>query len=191
MEQRTIVWGLCGSFCTFGQILPRIEAAVQRGSQVIPIMSFNAASMDTRFGRAQEWKERLELATGCRPLETLQQAEPLGPKELAQAMVIAPCTGNTLAKLAAGISDTPVTLAAKSMLRNGKPVVLAISTNDALLGSLQNLATLLARKHFYVVPFAQDDYLRKPYSMQSDFDLIEDTLESALRGRQLGPLLNI
>ena len=110
---------------------------------------------------------------------------------MAQAMVIAPCTGNTLAKLAHGISDTPVTLGAKSMLRSGRPVVIALSTNDGLAASFSNLAALTNRKHYYMVPFAQDDYLKKPSSLQSDFCLIRDTLECALRGRQLGPVLNV
>ena len=191
MNEKTVVWALCGSFCTFEEILPRMEAMVRSGSRVIPLMSFNAAGMDTRFGAAARWKQRLEQICGMPPIETIQGAEPLGPKNMADALVIAPCTGNSLAKLAHGISDTPVTLGAKSMLRSGKPVVIALSTNDGLAASFSNLAALLNRKHYYIVPFAQDDYLKKPSSLQSDFSLIPDALECALRGRQLGPVLNV
>ena len=172
MNEKTVVWALCGSFCTFESILPRMEELVKSGVRVLPLMSFNAAGLDTRFGAAADWKRRLEQLCGTPPIETLQGAEPLGPKNLAQAMVIAPCTGN-------------------SMLRSGRPVVIALSTNDGLAASFENLAALTNRKHYYIVPFAQDDYLKKPSSLQSDFSLIGDTLESALRGRQLGPILNI
>lgn len=188
-ETKTVVWALCGSFCTFGKVMPKIEQLTKDGTKVLPLMSFHAASLDTRFGRAEDWKHQLTQLTGHPPIETLQGAEPLGPKHMADAMVIAPCTGTTLAKLAHGISDTPVTLGAKSMLRGGKPVILAVSTNDGLSASLENLAVLLNRKNYYLVPFLQDDPLQKPTSLQSDFDLVADTLESALRGRQLGPIL--
>ena len=161
------------------------------GTAVLPVLSFNAANVDTRFGRASDWKMQLYGVTGSQPMETLTDVEPLGPKNMAQAMIIAPCTGATLAKLAQGISDTPVTLAAKSMLRNGKPIILAMSTNDGLSASFENLAKLLNRKHYYLVPFAQDDYLKKPNSLQSNFSLITDTLDCALRGRQLQPLLDV
>lgn len=190
MNEKRVVWGLCGSFCTFESILPLIDRMAAGGTQVLPLMSFSAAGLDTRFGKAADWKMKLYQATGNQPIETLQGAEPLGPKNMADAMIIAPCTGTTLAKLAHGISDTPITLGAKSMLRSGKPVILALSTNDGLSASFVNLGTLLNRKHYYVVPFAQDDYLKKPYSLQSDFSLINDTLECALRGRQIGPILN-
>lgn len=189
-NERTVVWGLCGSFCTFAKILPRIQEMSDSGTHVMPLESFNAANLDTRFGLAQDWQERLQKATGENPILTLQGAEPLGPANMADAMIVAPCTGATLAKLAAGISDTPVTLGVKSMLRANKPIILAVSTNDGLSASFQNLAALLNRKNYYLVPFAQDDYLSKPASLQSDFSLIADTLECALRGRQLGPVLN-
>ncbi len=189
-DVRTVVWAMCGSFCTFSKVLPRMEELCRKGTRVLPAMSFNAAGLDTRFGRAADWKENLEKITGEVPIDTLQGAEPLGPANMADAMIIAPCTGTTLAKLACGISDTPVTLGAKSMLRSGKPIILAVSTNDGLSASFQNLAALLNRKNYYLVPFAQDDYLKKPSSLQSDFSLIGDTLECAMRGRQLGPVLN-
>lgn len=191
MNERTVVWALCGSFCTFANILPQIETMKKSGTKILPLMSFNAAGLDTRFGTAAQWKQRLKEICGTPPIETLPAAEPLGPKNMADAMIIAPCTGNTLAKLAHGISDTPVTLGAKSMLRSGKPVIIALSTNDGLAASFANLAALMNRKHYYIVPFAQDDYLKKPNSLQSDFSLIPDTLECAMRGRQLGPVLNV
>lgn len=189
-EQKRVVWGLCGSFCTFEQTVPLAARMAAGGVKVLPLLSFNAANLDTRFGKAADWKMKLYAATGSQPIETLQGAEPLGPQNMADAMIIAPCTGATLAKLAAGISDTPVTLAAKSMLRSAKPVILALSTNDGLSASFENLAKLLNRKNYYLVPFAQDDYLKKPASLQSDFSLIGDTLECALRARQLQPVLN-
>lgn len=186
----TIVWAMCGSFCTFSKTMPCLEKLSASGRQILPLMSFNAAGLDTRFGTAKGWQDKLLAITGHAPILTLQAAEPLGPAQMADAMIIAPCTGATLAKLSHGISDTPVTLGAKSMLRAGKPVILALSTNDGLSASFENLARLLNRKHYYLVPFAQDDYLHKPSSLQSDFSLICDTLEAALHGRQLGPVLN-
>ena len=189
METMRVVWAMCGSFCTFEKALGAMEEMVRGGAQVLPLMSFNAAGLDTRFGKAEDWKKKTEAVTGRRPIETLQGAEPLGPPNMAGAMIIAPCTGATLAKLAAGISDTPVTLGAKSMLRGAKPLVLAVSTNDGLAASMENLARLINRKNVYLVPFAQDDWLKKPASLQSDYSLIADTLACAMRGRQLQPVL--
>ena len=140
---RTVVFALCGSFCTFETVLPQIIRLRACGWEVLPMLSYAASALDTRFGRAADWKQRLEEATGHRPLEDLREAEPLGPKHMAQALVIAPCTGTTMALLAAGISATPVTLAAKSMLRGGRPVVIGVSTNDGLSGSVGALAALL------------------------------------------------
>ena len=153
------------------------------------MLSYAASALDTRFGRAADWKRRLEEATGHRPLEDLREAEPLGPKHMAQALVIAPCTGTTMALLAAGISATPVTLAAKSMLRGGRPVVIGVSTNDGLSGSVGALAALLQRKNYYFIPFGQDDSYKKPCSLKADFTQLPDTLEAALRGVQLQPIL--
>ena len=182
-------FAVCGSFCMLGAAAAQAEQLVRQGWELLPVMSFAASRLDTRFGRASEWKERLEQLTGHPVLDSLQAVEPLGPKRLAEALVIAPCTGTTLARLAAGLSDTPVTLAAKSLLRVGCPVVVAVSTNDGLGGSAQHIAALLTRKNFYFVPFAQDDYLRKPQSLQADFDLIPETLEQAVNGRQYQPVL--
>lgn len=186
----TVGFALCGSFCTYASVFP-VMAELAKKHRVIPIFSQSAYTLDSRFGTAQSHIDRATAICGQPPLHTIPEVEPIGPKKLLDALVIAPCTGNTLAKLTHGISDTPVTLGAKSMLRSGRPVVIALSTNDGLAASFSNLAALTNRKHYYMVPFAQDDYLKKPSSLQSDFSLIRDTLECALRGRQLGPVLNV
>ena len=186
---RTVVFALCGSFCSIDTVLPQIQRLTARGWQVLPVLSVSAATQDTRFGTAAELRARLEALTGRVPLDTLQQVEPLGPHKLADAMVIAPATGTTISLLAAGISSTPVTMAAKSLLRVGRPIVVAPSTNDGLAGSAPALAALLQRKNYYFVPFGQDDSFKKPASLKSDFSLIPDTLECALRGVQLQPVL--
>lgn len=186
---RTVVFALCGSFCSVDTVLPQIQRLTARGWQVMPVLSISAATQDTRFGTAAELRARLEALTGRVPLDTLQQVEPLGPHKLADAMVIAPATGTTISLLAAGISSTPVTMAAKSLLRVSRPIVVAPSTNDGLAGSAPALAALLQRKHYYFVPFGQDDSFKKPASLKSDFSLIPDTLECALRGVQLQPVL--
>ena len=186
---RTVVFALCGSFCSIDTVLPQIQRLTARGWQVLPVLSVSAATQDTRFGTAAELRARLETLTGRVPLDTLQQVEPLGPRKLADAMVIAPATGTTISLLAAGISSTPVTMAAKSLLRVNRPIVVAPSTNDGLAGSAPALAALLQRKQYYFVPFGQDDSFKKPASLKSDFSLIPDTLECALRGVQLQPVL--
>ena len=186
----TIAFAVCGSFCTLEAALQSARALTAQGWQLLPVMSF-AARQDTRFGRASEWKERLEQLTGHPVLDSLQAVEPLGPKRLAEALVIAPCTGTTLARLAAGLSDTPVTLAAKSLLRVGCPVVVAVSTNDGLGASGENIARLRQRKHYYFVPYGQDDPLEKPQSLKADLSLLPAALEAALQGRQLQPMLRM
>ena len=186
---RTVVFALCGSFCSIDAVLPQIQRLTARGWQVMPVLSVSAATQDTRFGTAAELRAKLETLTGRVPLDTLQQVEPLGPHKLADAMVIAPATGTTISLLAAGISSTPVTMAAKSLLRVNRPIVVAPSTNDGLAGSAPALAALLQRKNYYFVPFGQDDSFKKPASLKSDFSLIPDTLECALRGVQLQPVL--
>lgn len=185
----TVAFALCGSFCSFSAVLPQVEALRRRGWDVLPILSASAATQDTRFGTASALQNTLREMTGHAPLTTLQAVEPLGPQHLARALVIAPATGTTMALLAAGLSSTPVTLAAKSLLRGGCPVVVAPSTNDGLAGSAAALAALLQRKHYYFVPFGQDDSYKKPTSLKSDFTQLPDTLESALRGVQIQPLL--
>lgn len=186
---KTLVFALCGSFCTLGAVLPQIAALQRGGWKILPVLSWSAASQDTRFGTAAHWRRALAELTGSTPLVTLQQVEPLGPEHMARAMVIAPCTGTTLAKLALGLSDTPVTMAAKSMLRAGLPILVAPSTNDGLGASAAHLAALLQRRHFYFVPFGQDDSLHKPTSLKSDMSLIPDALNCALKGIQLQPIL--
>ena len=183
-----IGFALCGSFCTFSKAFEAMKAVASIHT-VTPIFSFNAARIDSRFGTAQEHLQQVRELCGCEPLCTIEQVEPIGPKQLLDALVIAPCTGNTLAKLAHSIADTPVTMAAKSHLRNGRPVVIAVSTNDALAGAAENIGRLMGRKHYYFVPFGQDDPKGKPTSMVADFDLLLPTLEAALEGRQLQPVL--
>lgn len=182
-------FAVCGSFCTLDAALAQARELVRMGWQLIPVMSYAAAGQDTRFGTAAHWRARLEQLAGRPVLDTLQGVEPLGPKDLADALVIAPCTGATLARLASGLSDTPVSLAAKSLLRTGKPVVVALSTNDGLGASGENIARLAQRKHYFFVPYGQDDWLRKPQSLKARLELLPDTLDAALEGRQLQPVL--
>ena len=185
----TVAFAVCGSFCTLGAAVAQAEQLVRQGWELLPVMSYAASGLNTRFGRADEWKDRLETLTGHRVLDTLQDVEPLGPRQLARALVVAPCTGTTLARLAAGLSDTPVTLAAKSLLRVGCPVLLAVSTNDGLGASGENIARRYHRMHYYFVPYGQDDPNTKPQSRQARFELLPQTLEAALEGRQLQPVL--
>ena len=185
----TVAFAVCGSFCTLGAAVAQAEQLVRQGWELLPVMSYAASDLNTRFGRADEWKARLETLTGHRVLDTLQDVEPLGPRQLARALVVAPCTGTTLARLAAGLSDTPVTLAAKSLLRVGCPVLLAVSTNDGLGASGENLARLMQRKHYYFVPYGQDDAAQKPQSLKADLTLLPAALEAALHGQQLQPVL--
>lgn len=183
-----IGFGLCGSFCTYASVFPVMEE-LAKIHQITPILSLAAAGTDTRFGNAQEHIKRLTDICGKPPLTTLVEAEPIGPKRLLDILVIAPCTGNTLAKLAHGIADTPVTMAAKSHLRNGRPVLIGISTNDALSGAAENIGRLLNRKHYYFVPFGQDDAFGKPCSMVAKFEKLPQALRAAAEGYQLQPLL--
>ena len=183
-----IGFALCGSFCTFSKVFPVMEI-LTRDYHVTPIFSASGCSIDSRFGTAESHIQTAAEICGTEPLCTIAQAEPIGPKKLFDALVIAPCTGNTLAKLAHSIADTPVTMAAKSHLRNGRPVLLAIATNDALAGAAENIGKLLGRRHFYFVPFGQDDPQKKPTSIIADFTKIPPALEAALEGRQIQPIL--
>ncbi|MBR5152825.1 MAG: dipicolinate synthase subunit B [Clostridia bacterium] len=185
----TIGFALTGSYCTFSKVLPQMEHLMQSGYRVIPILSEHTAFCDTRFGTAEEYTNKIRELTGEEILCSLPQVEPIGPKRLLDLLLIAPCTGNTIAKLANGIADTSVTLAVKSHLRNNRPVVIAISTNDGLGANARNIGTLLARKHVYMVPFGQDDCIDKENSLVAHFDLIEPTVVSALNGKQLQPVL--
>lgn len=184
----TVGFALCGSFCTYDRIFPVMER-LTKSYDIIPIFSQSAYTTDSRFGTADDHIAKAEAICGKPPLHTLAEVEPIGPKRLLDALVIAPCTGNTLAKLAHSIADGPVTMAAKSHLRNGRPVVVAISTNDALGGAAENIGKLFARKHYFFVPFGQDDAFGKPTSVVADFSKIPQTLEQALEGKQLQPLL--
>ena len=184
----TIGFALCGSYCTYNRVFPVIEA-LSKENKVIPILSEAAYATDSRFGTAEHWKRKLEEICGCPPLHLISQVEPIGPKGLLDILVIAPCTGNTLAKLAHSIADGPVTMAAKSHLRNGRPVLVAVSTNDGLAGAGENIGRLLARKHYYFVPFGQDDPLKKPTSLIADFAQIPQAMEGALAGQQIQPML--
>ncbi len=183
-----IGFAVCGSFCTYAQVFHVMEL-LTRDYKLIPIFSHSAATFDSRFGTAQEHLAAAAEICGRPALTTISQVEPLGPKKLLDALVIAPCTGNTLGKLANGITDGPVTMAAKSHLRNGRPVVLAVSTNDALAGAAENIGRLLARKNIYFVPFGQDDPKNKPTSCVADFSQIPNTLGLALQGKQIQPIL--
>ena len=180
---------MCGSFCTFERVLEAAEKLAER-FDIIPIMSETAAGTDTRFGRAEDFKERLRLIAGKKEILTdIVSAEPIGPKNMLDVLAVAPCTGNTLAKIAAGVTDTAVTMAVKSQLRGGKPVVLALSTNDGLSGSAANLGALLSRENVYFVPFGQDDAEKKPRSLSADFSRIEETVFAAAAGRQVQPII--
>lgn len=183
-----IGFALCGSFCTFEKAFSAMTEVASIHT-ITPIFSNEAYSVDSRFGTAQEHIARAAEICGREPLHTIAQVEPIGPKKLLDALVIAPCTGNTLAKLAHSIADGPVTMAAKSHLRNGRPVLLAVSTNDALAGAAENIGKLLGRKHFYFVPFGQDDPQKKPTSMVADFSRLLGALEAALEGKQIQPVV--
>ena len=179
---------LCGSYCTYEKLFKAAEKLAEK-YELVPIMSENAAETDTRFGTATEHIKRLMLLSGKKVVSTIAEAEPLGPASPMDALLIAPCTGNTLAKLSHGITDTAVTMAAKAHLRNGRPLIIALSTNDGLSGSAENIARLLNRKHVFFVPFRQDDPAKKPRSLQADFSLLDETVQAALQGRQLQPIL--
>ena len=189
MNQKTIGFAMCGSFCTFDRSFAALEALTKSYPEVIPIVSESVAREDTRFGSAESHLDRLRALTGREPICTLTQAEPIGPKKMLDALVICPCTGNTLAKLAHGIADSAVTLAAKAHLRNGGPILIAISSNDALAAGAENLGRLLNRKHYYFVPFYQDSPEGKPASLIADLDRLVPALDAALDGRQIQPLL--
>lgn len=180
---------MTGSFCTFSKVIEQIKELVKRGADVLPIMSYNSYELDTKFGEAKEIIKMVENITGKKIIHTIQGAEPIGPKQLTDVMLIAPCSGNTIAKLANGIIDTPATMATKSHLRNNNPVVIAISTNDGLAGSAENIGKLLNRNNYYVVPFRQDNPITKPRSLVFDSTYIIKTIEKALDGKQIQPIL--
>ncbi len=189
MNDLKIGFAMCGSFCTFAPALEQMEQLVQRGYSVQPVMSQMAYETDTRFGSAEQFREKIETLCQKPIIHTIVGAEPIGPKRLVDLMIVCPCTGNTMAKIAGGITDTPVTMAVKSSLRNGIPILLAIASNDALSGSAQNLGKLMNTKNIYFVPLAQDDAHKKPTSMIADFSQLSAAMDAALRKEQLQPIL--
>jgi len=183
-----IGFALCGSHCTYAEVFPVMEL-LTRDYELTPIFSYSAAGTDTRFGAAADHVTLAQELCGKKAMTTMTDVEPIGPKGLFDILVVAPCTGNTLAKLSHGIADTPVTMAVKSQLRNGRPVLIAVSTNDALGTAAENIARLLNRKHIYFVPFRQDDPFNKPTSMVADFNLIPKAITDSLNGVQTQPLM--
>ena len=189
LSSYTIGYGITGSFCTFEKTKIAVRELVKLGAAVVPIFSYNVQSMDTRFGGAKEFMEAVEEITGNHGIKTIQEAEPIGPKANLYFMVIAPCTGNTMAKLWNGITDSPVLMASKAHLRNQKPLVISISTNDAMGMNFKNIGNLMNTKNIYFVPFGQDDYKKKPASLIGDLKLLPDTIDLAMEGRQIQPVV--
>ncbi len=188
-ETIKIGFAVTGSFCTFKKAFEAAGELVKKGYDLTPIMSFNSAGISSRFGTAEEHKKELSKICSKPVIATIEQAEPIGPKKMFDLLVVAPCTSNTLAKLALGVNDTPVTMAVKSHLRNQRPVVIAVSTNDALTSSAKNIGALLNYKNFYFVPYGQDEPVSKPASMIADFSMLLRTVENALVGKQLTPIV--
>ncbi len=187
LEGIKIGFAMTGSFCTFSKVLTELEKLKEEKADIIPIMSETVWNTDTRFGKAAEFIEKIEKITGKEIIHSIKSAEPIGPKKLLDALLIAPCTGNTLAKMANGITDSCVAMAAKANLRNSRPVIIAVSTNDGLSASAQNLATLLCRQNVYFVPFGQDDPAGKPDSLVADMTKIPASIYAALSGERLQP----
>ena len=188
MTGKTIGFAVTGSFCTFSQIIPVMES-LARNNRVIPVLSDMAYRTNTRFYQAEDFREAVRRACGNEIIHTIVEAEPVGPKKLFDIMVVAPCTGNTLAKLCAGVTDTPVLMAAKAHVRNDRPLAIAVSTNDALGAAARNIGELMNRRNLYFVPFRQDDYEKKPRSMVACMDLIESALDWAMQGVQVQPMV--
>lgn len=190
LSGKKIGFAMCGSFCTFSHCFKAAEELLKMGCELVPIMSYNAYTIDTRFGKAKDHIAQLEEMCGREIIHTIDGAEPIGPKNFTDLMLVANCTGNTLAKLAMSITDTPVTMAVKSHIRNSKPVLLNIATNDALAGSAKNIFALMNYKNYYFVPMKQDDYKAKPTSLMGNFELIPLAIESALEYRQIQPVIS-
>ncbi len=188
MPKASIGFAMCGSFCTFSRAIPQMERLVETGYSVIPIMSETAYSTDTRFGKAADFADKIEKLTGREIIHTIGAAEPIGPKKLCDLIVVAPCTGNTLAKLSHGVTDTAVTMAVKSHLRIQRPVLLCAATNDGLGATAQNLGRLLNTKNIFFVPMSQDDYVNKPNSLVAHFELLPECVQQALEGVQPQPV---
>lgn len=186
---KNIGYALTGSFCTFRTTIQEMENLVKLGAHVFPIMSFNSYTLDTKFGKAADFIEEIENLTGHKIIHTIQDAEPIGPKKMFDILIVAPCSGNTIAMLSHDIINTPATMAVKSHLRNDRPVVIGISTNNGLSGAAENIGRLLNRRNYYFVPFKQDNPITKPRSIVCDFKYIQKTLEYALDGEQIEPIL--
>lgn len=189
LKGKNIGYCFTGSFCTFRVSINAMKKLVEEGANVFPIMSFNGYNLDTKFGKAEDFRKEIEEITGNKIISSIQEAEPIGPKKMFDILIIAPCSGNTIAKLAHDIIDTPVAMATKSHLRNERPVVIAVSTNNALSGAAENIGKLLNRKHYYFVPFKQDNPITKPRSVVADFSYIKKTLEYALDSEQIQPII--
>ena len=184
-----IGYGITGSFCTFAQTRKQVIRLKEMGAKITPVFSFQTQTLDTRFGSAKEFVEGICEITDSEGIRTIPEAEPIGPNNYLDVMVIAPCTGNTAAKLCNGIVDTPVLMAAKAHMRNGKPLVIAISTNDALGMNFKNIGALMNMKNIYFVPFGQDNHKSKPNSMIAHLELLPETIEFALKGKQIQPVI--
>lgn len=189
LEGKKIGFAVCGSFCTFSKVMPQFEVLRDAGAEVFPIMSEMAYTTDTRFGKSEDFKKYIKDVTGKEIINSVKGAEPIGPKAYLDALVIAPCTGNTIAKIANGITDSCVSMAAKANLRNCRPLLLAVSTNDAMGANAKNIGLLLNSKNVYFVPFGQDDCNKKPDSLVADMNMIVPSLELALDGKQIQPII--
>ncbi len=189
LKGKRIGFGLTGSHCTYDAVFPEIKRLVQAGAEVIPIVTFTVKNTETRFGNGEDWIQRIEDLTGNKAIDSIVKAEPLGPKEPLDCMVIAPLTGVSMSKFANAINDSPVLMTAKATLRNLKPVVLGISTNDALGLNGINLMRLMSTKNVYFIPYGQDDPIKKPNSMVAKMSLLKETVEAALEGKQIQPVI--
>ncbi len=189
MQVIRLGFALTGSFCTFDKAFDAIYTLAHEGFEVYPIMSFNAYNISTRFGGALDNRNKLRELCGHDIIYTIEDAEPIGPKKMFDALVVAPCTSNTLAKLASGVNDTPVTMAVKSHIRNSRPVIIAVSTNDALAAAAKNIGFLQNQKNYFFVPYSQDNHIQKPFSAVADFTKIGETVRLALEGKQIQPMI--
>lgn len=189
LKGKKIGFVLTGSFCTFQKVIPKIKELKKLEAEIIPVMSYNSYNLDTKFGKAKDFIKEIEDITGNEIIHTIQSAEPIGPKKMTDIMIIAPCSGNTMAKLACDIIDTPAVMAVKSHLRNERPLVIAPSTNNGLSGNAENIGKLLNRRNYYFVPFRQDNPITKPRSIVFDAEYIIKTIEFALNGEQISPIL--
>lgn len=189
LDDKKIGFAVCGSFCTFSKVMPQFEVLKSAGADIFPIMSEMAYSTDTRFGKSEDFRKYIENVTGKEIINTVKKAEPIGPKGYLDALIIAPCTGNTISKIANGITDSCVSMAAKANLRNSRPLLLALSTNDAMGANAKNIGVLMNLKNVYFVPFGQDDCEKKPDSLVADMEKILPALECALSGKQIQPMI--